>query len=175
MTQETDRAAIRQGTDHRAVIGQTLLLQDLEHLVGVRVADLDDGAQLLAEERRQVIRPNRAQIHLQPAVARKGHLAQRREQAPVRAVVVGEEKPLAASSWMAAKKRMSRSGSSRSGPIGLRVTELPVDLGQAGAAEAVPALSKVDQDEIGIAAVGAQLRGQRGARVAHRGKGRDDQ
>ncbi len=52
-----------------------------------------------------------------PAVAGKGHLAHRRPQAAVGAVVVGQQHAAAFNCWMAAKKRLRSSASSTSGTL----------------------------------------------------------
>ena len=50
VTRDTDPVLAVQHADHRAVFGKAILLEDLQHLVGIRVTYLHNRPQLLAEQ-----------------------------------------------------------------------------------------------------------------------------
>ena len=66
-------------------------LEACEHRGSVGAAHLEHRAEFLAEQRRHRMRAEHRDVDVEPAVTRERHLRQRREQAAVRAVVIGDE------------------------------------------------------------------------------------
>jgi len=79
----------RRRSDAVHVAAEPGALEGAEHRLTVRAPDLQHGAQLLAEQGLQRPARERGQVHLDSGVAREGHLAERRPEPAVRAVVVG--------------------------------------------------------------------------------------
>jgi hypothetical protein len=139
----------------------------------VRGPDLQHGAELLAEERREreILRPpgelllgvaleriyiferriesEGVEVERHAAVPGESHLACRHEQAPVGAVVVGEQM-----GPQFLDRREEGFDELRVG-VGRLVAELREHLRKNGAAEPVSPLAEVDEDELAVAAVGA--------------------
>src|SRR5262249_30196374 len=87
---DLDAIAFGRSTDRRDERAESIAAYDLAKGARVDVAYLDDGAELFVEQLREYI-ALRAQLDLEPAPAGERHLAQRREQAAVRSVVIGEQ------------------------------------------------------------------------------------
>ena len=105
--------------------------------------------------------------HVDAAAAGEHHFAHRNEQAAIRAVVIGEYPACGIELLDCAEKRAQQR---RIVDVRRDIADLAVYLRQRRAAQPVLARAEIDQDQLGIAAIGAQLRRQRLARIAPRAR-----
>ena len=199
---DLDHATIVRLADEVAVLRQAVQAQHLHHLVAHGRRHLDDGAELLVEQclQRQLLAPRAdladpvlrvAPVHAAVAdavafdqqhvdvqadaeVTGERHLADRRPQAAVAAVVVRQQAAFVAQLVDRRNQRFQlRRVVQVGGAVSAGVAGLVQHLRQHRAGHAVAAVAQVDQDQRGVA--GLQLRRQGATHVVQRDEGRDDQ
>jgi len=141
----------RRRSDAVHVAAEPGALEGAEHRLTVRAPDLQHGAQLLAEQGLQRPARERGQVHLDSGVAREGHLAERRPEPAVRAVVVGEQEPFGVQALDGCEEALQVPGVVE---VGHPVAQLAVDLGERRGPEAVPAAAQVHEQQVGLPPVG---------------------
>ena len=177
-----------------------MFAQGLHDLVTRGAKHLNDGAQLLVEQRleRQLVtaaadlrcpvlavagvhaavadavalKQQHVDIERYADVAGKGHFAGASEQAAVAAVVVGQNLPLRAQGVDGIDQIDQVFRVVQVGHFAVFKIQA---LRQDGAAHAVLPLAQVNQDQRGVGLVSVQLRRERAPHVGQRGKGADDQ
>ncbi len=169
---DDDALVLAQGTDDLRAMSQPSLLEAQQHVVGILVADLDHRPQLLVEQHRQIVGGQTREVDVQAGAPGEGHLAEGDEQTTVGAVVIGQQQALGSQLLDSCEEAYQQLRVVEVGPL---LADLLEDLHQGTGSEAIAALTQIDQDQIGIAPVAVQLRGERSTRIAHRGKGRDNQ
>src|SRR5690606_3186050 len=152
-------------TDHGAAITQAGGGQLAEYGFGIVLAHLDDRTQLLVKQgSRQIagIVGQHVQVDVDAAVAGKGHFRDGSQQAAVGAVVVGQQQVV-----LVQALDHGEEGLEVFGVVQIRslLADAVVHLGQRRAAESVLATAQVDEDQVGVALVDTQLRGQGAADV----------
>ncbi len=88
---ERDVAVRARRTEVDRQVADAASRQQVLHRRQVRAAHLHHDAEFLVEQRPQRVVAGAIEVDIQPAVAGKGHLAQRCQQAAVGAVVVGQQ------------------------------------------------------------------------------------
>ena len=156
-------------TDAAACGSQPCLGQYLQHLRAVGAPHLNYGAKFLVEKLRGRRRPD---LEFDAAAARKHHFAYRDEQTAVGAVVISEYQVCGIELLDCAEERAQQACIVG---IGCRIAGLTVHLGQRRTAHPALVQPQIDQNQIGFAAIGAQLWRQSFARIGHVRKCRHDQ
>ena len=133
--------------DARRAGFEAVLAEGEGNVVEVVGADLDDGAELLGEERREDFVALR-DFEVHAGVAGEGHLDDGGEEAAVGAVVVGEEFFLTTEELDRVPEFFEVGGVV---DVGGGFAHLGNDLREDGAAETVFAAAEVDQEEDGVA------------------------
>ncbi len=169
---EDDAVVVAQAADHMAVGAKAGFAQGHEHGIGVAMTHLNDRPQLLGEHGGEGVLAHHIEVDLHPAVRGEGHFRDGGEQAAVGAVVVGQQQAVLVEVLNGGEEGLQRIGILQ---VRGRIAHLAVDLREAGGAQAVLALAEVDQDQVGVPGIAAQLRGEHVAHVAHRREGTDDQ
>ena len=119
-----------------------------------------------------VVSPWLIQRHRDTGLAREGHLGQGHEQTTIGAIVVSQQLAIGDQSLHGIEEALEQR---RIIDIRCLLPQLLVDLGQTGGAQTILAVAQIDEDEIGLALVGAQLRRDRIAHIFHAGEGTDDE
>ncbi len=129
----------------------------------VGVAHLQHRAELLAEERSEIVGAHLVEGHARAGAAREGHLDDGREEAAVRTVVVGEQQ-------IRLDQAVDRlhEGAQPAGVVDVRrlASQLGVDLRERRCAQAVAAGTEIHEQQGGGAGIGPQLRRARSPHVA---------
>ena len=112
------------------------------------------------------------QVHGHADMRREGHLANGREQAAVGPVVISENQAFSIQRLHCGEEVREQF---RLLQIGRPVAALAEHLRENRAAQAVAPAPEIQKDELGLAAIGRELRGQRPANVLAGRKCRDDQ
>ena len=128
---------------------------------------LQHGAQLLVEQRAQGGFGPAVELDLQAAVAGEGHLQQRDDDATVGAVVVGQQQALGIGFLHQGEQALQALGIVQ---VRRHAAAAVEGLGQRRGAEAIAAAAQIDQPQVRLAPVQAQLRGQRLAHVGDPGE-----
>jgi hypothetical protein len=161
--------------DHVRLARKPRVAQDFHHRRAIGLADLQDCAQLLVEKRRQHafrcvptehvglalvavhvqarwIHHERIEIDAEARSAPQGHLRECGQEAAIRAVVIGET-VVPRHSAPARPRRSSEPG----GLVRVRrvCSDLSIDLGEGGGAEAALAGAEIDEHQLGFAGVEA--------------------
>ena len=152
-----DAVIIGNGSDGYAAVSEAVAGKNVEDSFLVLVADLDYGSELLVEEDREVVYAELINCDIYAAVAGKGHFREGDKESAVRTVVVGDN-------LAARKQELHRVEEAleayRVVNVRSDITELLVNLGKAGSAEAALSVAEIDEDEGGVALVSAENRSQ---------------
>ncbi len=163
---------VPKATQPVAAAAQARCPEALAHRLDIGPAHLHHGPGFLGEQRPQGRSQRHGQIHVQTQAGGEHHLRQGHDQSPVGAVVVGQQQAIPLERLNGVEQ-----GRQVLGPVQVRrrIPQLGVDLGQSRASQAGRAVPQVDEDQLRLAGVAAQLRGQRAARIRHRRERGDDQ
>ncbi len=162
-------------TDHGAALLQPSIGELAEHVGGIFLRYLDDGAEFFAEQHSGqclAVLGEHIEVDAQAATGGKRHFCQRGEEATVRAVMIGKQQLI-----LVQPLNDGEEGFQVFGIVQIRhlLTDLVVYLRQSGAAHTVLATPQVDCDQVCRAMIQTQLRRQGGAYVLHWRKAGDDQ
>ena len=144
--------------------------QPFEDGRGVSGADLEDGPELLGEERGQGLRAERGEIDAKPRPSRERHLAQGRGEAAVGTVVAGDDRALGDEGL----DRLEESAQHVRVHIRRIASPRGEDLGEGGAPEPVAAEPEVGEQET-VVRVLLEDRGDGPADVGDRRERRHDE
>ena len=195
---DLDHAAVVWLADHMAVLGQLMRAQHLHHRVPLLGANLQQHAELFVEQRlqRQLFAPGadltgpvlrvaeigatvldavalgnqHVDIQAKADMPGKSHLAGRRPEAAVTAIVISQQLAGGAQLIHRQHQALQLPGIVK---IGQFMAELIQGLRQDAAAHSRASLAQIDQDQAGVASL--QLRRQAAARIGQRCEGGDDQ
>ena len=140
-------------TDHGAAVAQARCGQLTEYGFGIALAHLNHRAQLFIEQYRRQLAGGVGQyieLDFQAAVAGKGHLGKSSQQTTVGTVVVGQQQFILVQSLDHGEESLEVFGVIQ---IRCVLADAVIHLGQRRAAEAVPAATQIDQDQVGSALV----------------------
>ncbi len=143
--------------------------------MGEVLGHLDDGTQLFGEQRAGqfvTVGGQGVQAQGQAAVTGKGHFHHGGDEATIGTVVVGQQQAILVEALDHREEGLEVFGLV---DVGSLLAELAMGLGEDGAAQAILATTQVDEDQVGLALVQAQLGGQGAADVLHRGEAGDHQ
>ena len=74
-----------------AVVFESGITQPAHHLIGIAMTHLNHRPQLFAEQRGKFILTQIIQLNAQASMPGKGHFAERRKQAAVTAIMIGQQ------------------------------------------------------------------------------------
>ena len=160
------------GADGMAAFAQAGGGQPRQHEATISRPHLEHRAQFFGEQRAQGTVVQIVEQYRRAAAAGEHHLGQRRQQTTIGPVVVGQQS--------ACRVQFLNHGEEclqivRRIHVGNGVAPLVVNLGQRRAAQAILAAPEINENQVTIAPVGAQLRRQGPAHILNRREGGYDQ
>ncbi len=170
---EPEGVILVQSPDQIEVTLQARFREHPPHVGRVSSTDLEHRTELFIEQElnRRLAAKYCVELERGSNSTGKHHFAYRGEQPAVGTVVIGQNLPGAVELLHHPEERIE--------PLRIHVRrgvpQLAVNLGERRAAQAALPPTEINQDEIGISAVGAQLRRQRPAHVGHRRKCRHNE